>query len=166
MLCSDFEFVRLLHRTHYETNRRRRFSVTYQILVFLTVASLLSLVLLVGSNSHASDDTAGEFIPERLQYMNPLMLPILITLCTLVTASDYTMYSLLCILLDGRLHPMLLTFCALAVGLCCNITVEYFIIQSVGSSNILYLSKNLGTCMAIYLRAAVVDLGKWNDTRQ
>ena len=82
-----------------------------------------------------------------------------------VTMSEYTFCNLVYLFLDGHVHRMLTTFNMMAVSLACNVAIEYFIIQTMGSSATLYWSKNVGICMAIYLRDAVSDLQKYkNDT--
>ena len=165
MLVASFELVHSLHGIHVETGHRQKVSFSKQMAVFLVTALFLTLVLYAGASSHRTDDTGGETIPERLKSVDPLLVPVLICLCTFVTMSEYTFCNLVYLFLDGRVHRLLTTFNMMAVSLACNVAIEYFIIQTMGSSATLYWSKNVGICMAIYLRDAVSDLQKYKNDR-
>ena len=165
MLVASFELVHSLHGIHVETGHRQKVSFFKQTAVFLVTASLLALVLYAGASNHRTDDTGGDSIPERLKGVDPLLVPVLICLCTFVTMSEYTFCNLVYLFLDGHVHRMLTTFSMMAVTLACNVAIEYFIVQTMGSSATLYWSKNVGICMAIYLRDAVSDLQKYKNDR-
>jgi hypothetical protein len=165
MLVASFELVHSLHGIHVETRHRHKVSFFKQTALFLATASFLTLVLYAGASNHRTDDTGGDSMPERLKSVDPLLVPVLICLCTFVTMSEYTFCNLVYVFLDGRVHRMLTTFNMMAVSLACNVAIEYFIIQTMGSSATLYWSKNVGICMAIYLRDAVSDLQKYKNDR-
>lgn len=163
MLVASFELVHSLHGIHVETRHRQKVSCFKQTVVFLVTASFLALVLYAGASNHSTGDTGGDSVPERLKGVDPLLVPVLICLCTFVTMSEYIFCNLVYLVLDGRVHRMLTTFNMMAVSLACNVAIEYFIIQTMGSSATLYWSKNVGICMAIYLRDAVSDLQKYKN---
>lgn len=163
MLISSFDLVHSLHGIHVQTRNRQKVSFSKQTFVFLVTASFLTLVLYAGASNHRTDDNGGDSIPERIKGVDPLLTPVLISLCTFVTMSEYTFCNLVYLLLDGRVHRMLTTFTMMSVSLACNVAIEYFIIQSTGSSATLYWSKNVGICMAIYMRDAVSDLQKYKN---
>lgn len=165
MFVTSFEFERVFRGTQDESGHRQRFSVGLQFLVFAIVTSLLALVLYAGATGHRSDDVAGDFVPERLQGIDPLVTPIVVCVCTFVARSEYTLYTLLSFSLEGRLNRILVTFCTVAVSLVCSVAVEFFIVQSIGSNLSLYWSKNIGVCMAIYMRSGVNDLQKWMTSK-
>lgn len=163
MLVASFDLVHSLHGIHVKTKHREKASVVQQVIVFVSTAAFLMLVLYAGATNHRTDDTGRDRIPERLKGIDPLLVPVLICLCTFVTMSEYTFCNLVYLVLDGRVHRMLTTFTMMAVSLACNVAIEYFIIQTMGSSASMYWSKNVGICMAIYLRDAVSDLQKYKN---
>lgn len=166
MLITSFELVHALHGMHNESTHRKRLSVTHQAFVFGVTALLLALVLYVGAFDHRSDDRTGDSVPERLRQVNPKLRSILVCLGTFLTMSEYTFCNLVYILLRGRVHHMIMTFAMMFVSILSNVTIEVFIIQTIGSNANLYWSKNVGICMAIYLRDAVSDLQKWRSSKQ
>ena len=166
MLVTSFELVHALHGMHNESAHRKRLSATYQAVVFGVTAILLALVLYVGAVDHRSDDVAGDSVPERLRQVNPELRSILVCLGTFLTMSEYTFCNLVYILLHGRVHHTITTFAMMFVSILSNVAIEVFIIQTIGSNANLYWSKNVGICMAIYLRDAVSDLQKWQSSKR
>lgn len=166
MLSTSFELVHALHGVHYETGHRKRLSVARQALVFVVIASVTALVLRAGEEGHRPDDAAGDSVPERLRPVNPALTPIFVCVCTFVTMSEYTFCNLTYVLLHGRVHHMLMTFAMMSVSLLCNVAVEFFFVQSIGSNRALYWGKICGVSMAIYLRDGTSDLQKWQNSKR
>lgn len=134
--------------------------------LFVGIALLLALVLYAGATNHRMDDAAGDSVPERLRHVDPLLMPFLICLCTLVSKSEYTLSNLVCALLEDRVNHLLVTFGEMAVSVACNVAIEYFILQMTGSNASLYWAKNCGVAMSIYLRDAVNNLQEWQKTKR
>ena len=166
MLGTSFELVHALHGVHNETSHRKRLSNFQQVVAFFIIALLTALVVHVGAADHRSDDVGGDSVPDRLRSINPTLTPILVCMCTFVTMSEYTFCNLVYILLHGRVHHMLTTFAMMSVSLLCNVAVEFFIVQSVGSNRGLYWGKVCGVGMAIYLRDGISDLQKWQTSKR
>lgn len=128
------------------------------MVVFFVIVLFLVLVLYVGVSNYSMGDIGGDFVFECLKGVDLLLVFVLICLCIFVMMLEYIFCNLVYLVFDGCVYCMLIIFNMMVVSFVCNVVIEYFIIQMMGSSVIFYWFKNVGICMVIYLCDVVSDL--------
>ena len=119
------------------------------------VAALAALVVWWGASFHG-DRTGPGTLPERMRSTDPVYLPLVITLTTVVAMSEFTLMVAVYFALHNRTDEFTLGLFMTAVRILCVTCLEYFIVHNTGDNALSYYSRVVGAAAATHLHNAVL----------